>query len=159
MRDSGIEISNAEKNEMLAFVRGDIDPKWPGLRRMLIRVEQALNGGSPVRNANRKYTIEHVLPRSGGHPQWTKILGVTEAEARASARKLGNLCFVSKNDELGEKLFSAKKEIIQETDDESDWRLTADAFKQSEWSIATIDARTERLVKAFMDALDPVVRK
>jgi hypothetical protein len=151
---SDIDLTNAEKHAMREALRGKIDPKWPILRSVLLRLEQAKGNGAPSWGVTSGYTIEHVLPKSGGGRPWEKALGANSEHTKALARELGNLCFVTNNKALGESLFDVKKPLIQATNAEVDSRLSKDVCAQTAWTEAVIKDRTNRMANAFEKALD-----
>lgn len=152
---SAIDLMKTEKADMLSAISGEIDPRWPALRQVLLRLEMALNGGSYPRAINKNgYTIEHVLPKSG-EGGWAAALGITVPEARRLALKLGNLCFVTNNKELDVHLFPTKKKLIEEeTDAKEESSLTADVCSHDDWTTAIIATRTQRLADVLARELE-----
>jgi hypothetical protein len=152
--NSDIELRPKEKAKMREKLSGEIDPKWPALRNVLLRLEQALNGGRPPWDIRGGFTIEHVLPRSGGGVDWEKATGKTNAELRRLALRLGNLCFVTQNKRMGELTFPEKLAIIEESDDAEVSKLTGEVCRQSNWCDVEINSLTDKYVRALAKDLD-----
>jgi hypothetical protein len=154
IENSDIDLTDSEKRRMMSVLRSELEPRWPALRNLLLRIEQALNGGRPAWDIRANFTIEHVLPKDGGGADWAGAIKRPQEERRRLALQLGNLCFVTENRRLGDKSFAEKKALIGETDDADASRLTAAACAEAEWTEQVIKRRTEKYAMVFATAFD-----
>lgn len=155
---SNIELIDKEKREMMALLKGELDPSLPALRNILLRLEQSLRRGAPawpLMRGDDNYSIEHVIPRSGG-AAWERDLGCTGAELKSLAVRLGNLCFVTQalNKDMDDKPFLEKKALAAEAKAGLTSFLAKDLCGKDKWTQALVEERTRKFAQVLARDLD-----
>lgn len=154
--NSDIELTEAEKRGMCDALTSPIDPAWPALRNVLIRIEQAIRGGEPPWAIRDDHTIEHVIPKNGGDAAWQRELNLPLPAVKELARRLGNLCFVTKsaNKEMDERPFAEKRAIAKAARASRSSILARDLCNAEKWNEDLVNKRTKRFVGVLSGALD-----
>lgn len=107
------------------------------------------------------WTIEHILPEGANLPQsWVDAVGEGDAQDARRAQlqwthKLGNLTLTGYNSELSNEPFAAKRD---RRDTKGNWvgyrngiYLNSGMADKDSWSVADIQARTQRLVNETVE--------
>jgi hypothetical protein len=92
-------------------------------------------------------TVEHIVPKKPT-PEWIKDFA-SEDEAEDAIFKLGNLCLVAQNKELGRMPFKEKKPLYAKSELETTRELSE---CDDTWNMDTIKKRQERLAKYAVQA-------
>lgn len=113
-----------------------------------------------IENTKFAWTIEHIFPQGENIPQsWiTMIADGDETRAKeiqqTHVHKLGNLTLSGFNSALGAKSFEDKRDRVDQQGRAVGYRngltLNQDLASAAVWSVAQIDARTNRLVQQVM---------
>jgi hypothetical protein len=91
-------------------------------------------------------TLEHVLPRTPT-AEWKKSFK-NDDEIEDAIYRLGNLCLMARNKDLGREPFAEKKKILQE----SELFLTSDIANYADWDMEAISRRQAKLAKYAISA-------
>lgn len=128
---------------------------WSGylLRRLSI-----LLGADPGAILRDEVTVEHVLPRHPpAHSEWFRVFRNDEV-CRANYQKLGNIVLLSgmENQKASTRAWTEKCEIFAQ----SAFALARSCSRESEWTVETIDRRTNELINMLFAswAIDPAAK-
>ena len=141
---SPIVPSDNDFEEALAVARV---PKANLARYYLIALENGNQGQKEpefVPNTNEEQVnLEHILPKRASAADWGGQFNVDER--REYLHRLGNLALLQKgpNGRIGNKAFSAKKPILNQ----SAFTLTAEVGTEADWTKATIKHRQATLAQ------------
>lgn len=97
-------------------------------------------------------TIEHILPLSPPPDRLWHLDFRSRASVKAYTNRLGNLTLLTfdENQQAGSSDWDVKRSVLAH----SRVALSRQAAEQTQWRIAEIDARTERLIAALFSAWD-----
>ena len=148
------ELSAKEKAEMRGFIEGRIHPKWVPLKRLLVRLEMAVDP-SRRHDSLDSFTIEHVLPHDAVAPYWRERFEQPSVLSDYLQRA-GNLCLVEGyvNMAMSNKSFPGKKTIAIEQEAHKMTKMAACFEAETEWTKDVIDRRTAWLAGVFCEAFD-----
>ncbi|MFI6481276.1 DUF262 domain-containing protein [Nonomuraea sp. NPDC050663] len=107
---------------------------------VLRRLEKSLGGKERVDLADKRITIEHVLPQSLT-TDWLEQLAGDEGQHRQFVHTLGNLTLTGYNSELGNSSFAAKRRQLGQ----SGLLMNQEIAACEKWGKAEILARADRL--------------
>jgi len=129
--ENAFAIAKVSKNAMARYY----------LRELELSVKKEKEPELVPNNLSNQMTLEHILPENPS-TSWGSI---TQEEARANYKRIGNMCLLKKsiNNTIGNKGFSEKKKVYKE----SVLVLTTDLCSIDQWSIDRIDQRQKELAK------------
>ncbi len=141
MRD--IYPSDEEFRSMFLLQEEDTNSKAAYMLRRLESEARRQEKGANAKELDPSavLTVEHILPRNPT-AAWRENFSDDE-QVEDAIYRLGNLCLVARNRELGRELFDVKKRIFEE----SDLYLTKDLVAYDTWNMETIIKRQTKLAK------------
>jgi len=119
---------------------------------LLRRLEKASRQASMGPSASEldpgiSLTVEHILPRSPTE-EWRAAFGNDDEIIEDAIYRMGNLCLIARNKELGRSDFITKKKIYSE----SDLETTNELAKYDAWNMEAVKRRQLRLAKLAVQA-------
>lgn len=118
---------------------------------VLRRLEEAHGSKEPVNIADKKITIEHVLPQSPTAEWLDGLVGEGEGEAELVHKELvhtlGNLTLSGYNSELGNMSFARKRDFLAR----SGLVMNQEIAERERWGKAEILARADRLAELAIE--------
>jgi hypothetical protein len=143
----GFGISEAVRETMLENLRNRTfyNKRYSGL--VLRRISRNL-GSDPGPVDGDKVTVEHILPLKAKAEQWGHHFK-TEAEVREHAHRLGNLAYLTHQENLraAAQDYRTKRKILKR----SNFLLSRLAAKEhTDWTAGIIDKRTEALISILI---------
>ena len=141
MRD--IYPSDEEFRSMFQLKEEDSNSKAAYmLRRMEIEARRQEKGANAKElDPSTVLTVEHILPKSPT-AEW-KVNFADDDQVEDAIYRIGNLCLVARNKELGRDTFDIKKEIFAQ----SELSLTKELAQYSTWNMESIVRRQTNLAK------------
>ncbi|MFA5333329.1 MAG: DUF262 domain-containing HNH endonuclease family protein [Candidatus Nanoarchaeia archaeon] len=120
-------------NDQLKYILDTIELKYYG------------KGGKNIENRYLVH-IEHIMPQTISEA-WNKILNEKQEVIENSTNLIGNLTLLEKklNTKISNNLFEVKKKYY--SSEETDFKITNNLIKYSEWSIKTIKERSKKLAE------------
>lgn len=136
---------NSNDNEFATLIDGEIYGR-PFARAVLLRLEDADQDESVIKNYRGRITIEHVLPQLLKEEYWRERF--SESEHRHWLHKLGNLALLAgtKNYRAQYFEFERKKAIYEERNNRVSFDTTKSVVAADDWSIPNLAARQLELV-------------
>jgi Protein of unknown function DUF262/Protein of unknown function (DUF1524) len=137
---------NAQNGEFLHLLGGELYGK-PFDAAVLLRLEEAEQDESVTKSYSGRLTIEHVLPQTLKDDYWKGRF--TEEQHGIWLHRLGNLALLCghKNYKAQYYDFGRKKKIYSDRNKKVSFDITKEVCDQPDWTVDTIKARHERLVK------------
>lgn len=128
-------------------------------RHILIMIEEALSKNRPDAD-DSTLQIEHIMPQKLTD-EWVANLKEWEKTPISTHQKLvhtlGNLTLIRHNQELGQKTFSEKQKLFDET---AGLAMARKGIKNCrKWGADEIAARTKELAKVFLEQVAPLPKK
>jgi hypothetical protein len=138
--------NNAQNTEFMGLLGGDLYSK-PFDAAVLLRLEEASQDESVTKSYNGSLTIEHVLPQALKDDYWKTRF--TPEEHGVWLHRMGNLAMLCgrKNYKAQYYAFDQKKKIYSDRNQKVSFDLTKEICDQAEWTLSTIKARHERLLR------------
>jgi hypothetical protein len=138
--------NNAQNTEFINLLGSELYGK-PFDEAVLLRLEEASQDESVTKSYNGRLTIEHVLPQALKDEYWKQRF--TEDEHGLWLHRLGNLALLCghKNYKAQYYDFDRKKKIYTDRNQKVSFDLTKEVCDLPEWTVSTIKARHERLLK------------
>lgn len=143
-----LKIEPSLKTELVASLRRQNFAAKHYAGPVLRRISLAL-GPDPGPLHRDKVTIEHIFPSNPlKSSNWRRVLKSND-EIRLWSQRLGNVTFLSGSDnqKAGTRDWDFKRGIYRV----SNFELSRDAARESEWTTSTIKSRTERLIAMLFD--------
>jgi Protein of unknown function (DUF1524) len=131
------ELKEEDNNSKAAYL----------LRRLEIEARRQEKGANAKElDPGTVLTVEHILPRNPTAEWRTNFADDDQVED--AIYRMGNLCLVARNRELGREPFNVKKKIFEE----SDLSLTKELAEYPTWNMEMIMRRQTKLAKYAVSA-------
>src|ERR1700730_1652209 len=114
------------------------------LRQLEVEAQRVAQGKMPGELEPGTLTVEHILPKNPGSPEWETVLTADPAIAEDCTYRLGNLCLLTEvNRRLGREGFPIKKKVYGD----SLLVTTKEVAAFDEWGRRQIEARQANMAK------------
>ena len=148
--DGPLQLSQAEKDDILARLNGDIYSQERVRLPLLLRLD-ALVADVGAEYQHPVISVEHVLPQNPEeNSQWTEWFPDPE-ERHAWTHRLANLVLLSrrKNTRASNFDFARKKEEYLHQNNTTTFALTTQVVAETEWTLPVLQRRQTALIDAL----------
>jgi len=153
--DSPLQLTKAEKEEILNILDGDIYPITKIRVPVLLRLDEYISDGS-ASYTFKTITVEHVLPQNPQpSSQWIRWFPTQELREKM-VHRLGNLVLLSrsKNAQASNFEFDRKKLEYFSRKGVSPFALTTQVIKEAEWTPEVVEQRQKFLLNTLKQIWD-----
>lgn len=149
--DSPLQLTDAEKQDVLKILDGDLYLETKIRLYVLLRLDSELSKGQATYNYPT-ITVEHVLPQTpDANSTWT-LWFPTEDLRQKYVHRIGNLVLLPrrKNSEAQNFDFDVKKQkYFSSAKGVSSFALTSQVLKEKDWTPAIVDSRQTQILGAM----------
>jgi len=149
--DSPLQLTDAEKQDVLKILDGDLYLETKIRLYVLLRLDSELSKGQATYNYPT-ITVEHVLPQNpDGNSTWVQWFP-TEDLRQKYTHRIGNLVLLPrrKNSEAQNFDFDVKKQkYFSSAKGVSSFALTSQVLKEKDWTPAIVDNRQTQILGAM----------
>jgi hypothetical protein len=150
--DSPIQLTRAEREALAAALEGDLYLMPPTPRNYVLRRLDSWMAESAARYDQRKFTVEHVLPRNPKPgSEWTRAFATAQVRAKL-VHTLGNLALLTrdKNENASNYDFATKKRIyFASHGGVTPYALTTQVLREEAWTPEVVERR-QRLLTGIL---------
>lgn len=136
----------ANNTDVMSLLSGSVY-EFPSARAVLLRLEEAMQDTSVVKEFNGPITIEHVLPQTLKDQYWLARFPANDHKRLVHC--LGNITLLSgkKNSQAQNYSFDKKLKVYKEKNSKVSFDLTKEICDRTEWTIQEVEARQRRLMR------------
>jgi Protein of unknown function DUF262/Protein of unknown function (DUF1524) len=149
--DSPLQLTDAEKQDIVKILDGDLYLEAKTRLYVLLRLDSELSKGQASYNYPT-ITVEHVLPQNPSSSSVWMQWFPTEDSRNKYTHRVGNLLLLprKKNSEAQNYDFDVKKQkYFTSAKGVSSFALTSQVLREKDWTAAVVEKRQQELIKAM----------